>query len=135
MKKPFISALTITAMLLTPYLRAQDSAPTTGSTQESSGASASTDIAEPKFKNGPDASTANPASPTTDEPSLQAPLATDLEMEDDGTPVGQASTEGTKTAKKKMWQNITLAVVSVAIAVTALILVSKNDGHSKHHHK
>ncbi|MBS0650926.1 MAG: hypothetical protein JSR93_07190, partial [Verrucomicrobia bacterium] len=60
---------------------------------------------------------------------------TEPESEDEGTPVGQASTEGSKTAKKKMWSNIALAVVTVAIAVTALILVSQNHGHSKHHHK
>lgn len=50
----------------------------------------------------------------------------------EGTPVGQASSEGSKTAKKKMWQNIGLAVGAVAIAVVALVLVSENSGHSHH---
>lgn len=130
-------------MLLAPYLRAQDPAPTNAPTQQPSGAAVPTNIPEPKFNEGTDAPTNNPAIPEAAtpatappaEPSSQAPLATDPEMEDEGTPVGQASTEGTKTAKKKMWQNTALAVVSVAIAVTALILVSKNEGHSKHHHK
>ncbi len=53
---------------------------------------------------------------------------------DEGTTVGQASTEGSSTAKKRMWQNIGLAVGAVAIAVTALVLVSQNEGHSHHDH-
>lgn len=65
------------------------------------------------------------------------PLATtpvESTVEEEGTPVGQASSEGSKTAKKRIWQNIALAVGTVAIAVTALILVSSNEGHHKKKH-
>jgi hypothetical protein len=56
--------------------------------------------------------------------------AEDLEEPDEGgTPVGQASNEGTRAAKKKRWQNYAIAAGAVAIAVTALILVANNDGH------
>lgn len=51
------------------------------------------------------------------------------ETVDEGTPVGQASNEGSSDAKKRMWTNIGLAIGAVAIAVTALILVSQNEGH------
>ena len=48
---------------------------------------------------------------------------------DQGTPVGQASDEGARAAKRKKWQNIALAAGAVAVAITALILVANNDGH------
>jgi len=51
------------------------------------------------------------------------------ENEEEGTPVGQAANEGTKTAKRRQWQNIALATAAVAVAITALILVANNDGH------
>ena len=60
--------------------------------------------------------------------------AGDEPASDEGTSVGQASSEGSKTAKRKMWQNIGLATGAVAIAVTALILVSDNNGHKSHAH-
>ncbi len=52
---------------------------------------------------------------------------------DEGTAVGQASTEGMSAAKKRQWTNIALAVGAVAVAVTALILVSNNSGHGNNH--
>ena len=69
--------------------------------------------------------------PTTSAPSNQV-----APMEEEGTPVGAAASEGTNAAKKKQWQNIALAVGAVAVAVTALVLVSSNDGHhaKKHGH-
>ncbi|MBS0649738.1 MAG: hypothetical protein JSR93_01125, partial [Verrucomicrobia bacterium] len=155
MKKPFLSALTIVSMLLTPYLRAQDPTPTITPKLEPGTSTASpTSIPEPQMggadapssapqrygseavapaqspepdspeatapastpaPNGPEASASNPA--PVQEPAEQSTLATEPESEDEGTPVGQASTEGSKTAKKKMWSNIALAVVTVAIAV------------------
>jgi hypothetical protein len=57
----------------------------------------------------------------------------DAQLDDEGTPVGQAAHEGANDAKKRRWQNIALATGAVAAAVTALILVANNDGH--HHHK
>ena len=59
--------------------------------------------------------------------------ADDLPTDTEGTPVGQAASEGTNAAKKKRWQNIALAAGALAVAITALILVASNDGH--HHHK
>jgi len=49
--------------------------------------------------------------------------------DDEGTPVGQAADEGSRAAKRKQWRNVALAVGAVAVAITALILVSSNDGH------
>ncbi len=56
------------------------------------------------------------------------PVAEDL-PEEQGTPVGKASDKAKNNAKKKQWQNIAIAVCAVAVAVTALILVSSNEGH------
>jgi hypothetical protein len=47
-----------------------------------------------------------------------------------GKPVGKASEDGAKQAKRKMWGNIALAVSAVIVAVVALIVVSNNNGHS-----
>lgn len=58
-------------------------------------------------------------------------LDTTTTPEDEGTPVGYASKEGSSAARRKTWQNIGLAVAAVAVAVTALILVSSNSGHHK----
>jgi hypothetical protein len=55
--------------------------------------------------------------------------AEDLEEPDEGTPVGKASNEGSRAAKRKRWQNYAIAAGAIAIAVTALILVANNDGH------
>jgi hypothetical protein len=55
--------------------------------------------------------------------------ADDVTSDQEGTPVGQAASEGSNAAKKKRWQNIALATGAVALAVTALILVASNDGH------
>jgi hypothetical protein len=56
------------------------------------------------------------------------PEATPSDDEDEGTPVGQAASEGSNAVRKKQWQNIALATVAVALAVTALILIANNDG-------
>lgn len=73
------------------------------------------------------------ASTLTLSPSIRAEevsenLDTEVQMEP-GTPVGQASDEGARTAKRKQWQNIAIAAGAVAVAVTALVLVASNDGH------
>jgi hypothetical protein len=70
------------------------------------------------------------ASEDTSSPSEMANDSSPTEIE--GTPVGAAANEGSNTAKKKQWQNIALAAGAVAVAVTALILVSTNDGHHAH---
>jgi hypothetical protein len=56
------------------------------------------------------------------------PEAIPSDDEDEGTPVGQAASEGSNAARKKQWQNIAIATVAVAVAVTALILIASNDG-------
>ncbi len=48
--------------------------------------------------------------------------------------VGRASADGVDLARQRNLGNITIALIAVAIAVTAIILVSKHDGkHSKSH--
>jgi hypothetical protein len=59
--------------------------------------------------------------------------AQDAPPPSEGTPVGQAASDGVSAAKKKRWQNIALAAGAVAVAVTALVLIANNDGHSSHH--
>ena len=51
----------------------------------------------------------------------------------EGKEVGKASSDGMKTARRKQWQNIGIAIGAVAVAVTALVLVSSNAGHSPSH--
>lgn len=70
-------------------------------------------------------------------PALRADdYGSDEETEEEGTPVGAASSEGANAAKSRRWRNIALATAAVAVAVTALILVANNDGHHGHrHHK
>ncbi len=58
--------------------------------------------------------------------------AEDMASDNEGTPVGQAASDGANAAKKKRWQNIALAAGAVAVAVTALILIANNDGHHSH---
>ena len=130
MKRCFVPSLTILSMLLASPLRAD--APGQSTTEESqpddsSLAPASTEEAQPEGSSLDQTSTEDTLA---EEPASVQPVP-----EEEGTPVGQASNEGSRTAKKQMWQNIGLAVGAVAIAVTALILVSTNDGHRSHHKK
>lgn len=112
MNKSFLSAMIISSLLLAPYLKADQAQPTEDQTEAVA----------------PDSTMDQPAA---DQASTNQPAADEGTPE--GTAVGQASTEGSKAAKKKMWQNIGLAVGAVAVAVTALILVADNDGHRKSH--
>jgi hypothetical protein len=66
--------------------------------------------------------------PTVPSDESTIPEATPSDDEE-GTPVGQAASEGSKAAKRKQWQNIALATAAVVVAVTALILIANNDGH------
>jgi hypothetical protein len=67
---------------------------------------------------------------------LTTPETAPLDNEDEGTAVGQASSEGVNAAKRKQWQNIALATAAVAVAITALVLIANNDGHrSKDAHR
>jgi hypothetical protein len=99
MKKLTISFLTLTAMILSPALRA--------------------DVA--------------PANDAVEIP-MDADTGSDVSPREEGTPVGQASNEGSKAAKKQTMYNIALAVVAIGVAIGAMILVSSNDGHHHHHH-
>jgi hypothetical protein len=73
-----------------------------------------------------------PLTPETPPESATPEAMPSDDEENEGTPVGQAASEGSKAAKRKQWQNIALATAAVAVAVTALILIANNDGH---HHK
>jgi hypothetical protein len=106
MKKLLTSTLVISSLILAPALRAD-----TPSTE------------------------ANTDTPTEEVQTAQESTPADETATDEGTPVSQASDDtNRKTAKRKRWQNILLAVSAVAIAITALILVANNDGHKGHHH-
>lgn len=103
------------------------------------------DNAAPSLDDDQDSSTQQDRDSTTpiipqDEghvPSPEASTAEDIpdDYEEEGTPVGQASSEGSNAARNQKWRNIALAVAAVAVAVTALLLVASNDGHHKKHHK
>ena len=47
--------------------------------------------------------------------------------------VGRAANDGSKTGQSA--QKYVLAASIIALGITALILVSKNQGHRHHHHK
>lgn len=50
--------------------------------------------------------------------------------------VGKAATDGMSVAQSRQIQNICIAAGVVAIAITTLVLVSKNHhNHHNHHHK
>lgn len=94
MKRLSLSVLTIAAVLLSPYARAD------GAEEE-----------EP--------------------PSTEA-VTTAPENEEDieeGVPVSKGSGDPERNAKRRMWQNIIIATSAVVVAVTALVLVSSNQGH------
>jgi hypothetical protein len=109
MKKLFTSTLIISSLILAPALKADDI--------------------------GTDPQTEEQTEEQTDEQTEESqPEDTQY---DEGTPVSQESTDNNRSAKRKRWQNIALAVGAVAIAITALILVANNDGHhgKSHHHR
>ena len=55
--------------------------------------------------------------------------------EDAPKQVGKASLDGANAGKTSKALKYVLAATAVAIGVTALILVSRHNGHHKHHHK
>lgn len=61
----------------------------------------------------------------------------EISAEDDEAPkqVGKASVDGANTGKTSKALKYVLAATAVAIGVTALILVSRHNGHRSHHHK
>lgn len=65
--------------------------------------------------------------PPTTEESVTVPSE---EAEEEGTPVQPATLDGANSARRERWKNITIALVTVAAAVTAIILVSTNQGSS-----
>ena len=119
MKKLITSCFAITSIVLAPALKAD--APHVNPVEVAAFEEEAVGLETPPLA---DESTAPPEE-----------LATDPANDSEGTPVGVAANEGTTAAKKRYWQNIALATVAVAVAVTALILVASNDGHHSHHHK
>ncbi len=75
------------------------------------------------------------ATPTTPEGSTQAATSPDANSEDkaeelpESKYVGKASEDGVRSTKSQQWQNVALAVAAVAVATTALLLVSSHKGH------
>lgn len=79
----------------------------------------------------------SPSNQDSTTPSTSSDSTTSDEFSNDeeyeGTPVSQATNKSSNAAKKKRWRNIVLAVVAIAVAVTALILIANNDGHRSKH--
>ena len=70
---------------------------------------------------------------TTLSTAIEADAAEDYDYyEPEGTEVTQSDNSAKKQQRKQMWINIGLAVTAVIVAVTALCLVSNNNG--KHYH-
>lgn len=72
---------------------------------------------------------ADPTRPATQEEMI-TPNETPAPEEETPAEVSEAPPEYETAAKKRRWGNIALAFVAIAVATTALILVSRN-----HHHK
>ena len=77
---------------------------------------------------GTDLATEETTPAQTSAPTEVSPL-TPPEEETPGTPVSAESNNAQKAAKRRMWQNIAIAIGAVAIAVTALVLVSNHHGN------
>lgn len=126
MKRLITSCLIVSTLAFSPAVQAQDSTPSKP---------APTQDETPSQETPPDRDSTTPLTPPQDNPpSVQEATTVDAappsDDENEGTPVGQAASEGSNAAKKKQWQNIALAVGAVAVAVTALILIHDNSGHS-----
>jgi hypothetical protein len=80
---------------------------------------------------------ADPAiSPATETMAVSPELSDDTAPPPEGTdrkPVGQAATDGSKTAGSGAGKYV-LAACAIAIGITALILVARHGGHHKKHH-
>ena len=119
MKKQILSSLIAFSIIFTPALRADGTAP--------SSLIAIEEVFQP-------ANNDEPGSSLDDTTSLAVEPETEEVTEEEGAPVGKASTEGMSAAKKRQWTNIAIAACAVAVAVTALILVSSNDGRKAKKH-
>ena|SRR5579871_479994 len=128
MNKLIHSCLIISIITLTPVVHAQDDAPFEVQTEESM---------QPEMHASPKKQTDDTEEqgemPALDQDSPETSTVPESypeeEEEGEGTPVGQAANEGSKTAKRRHLQNIVLATAAVAVAITALVLVANNDGH------
>jgi anti-sigma-K factor RskA len=120
MKKIFTSSLTISSLLFAPALKADgfsDEEQTYETWQQDSQEIAG----EQQEEEQTEELAAQPQEDLTDD------------QDSEGTPVGQAASDGSNAAKSRQWRNIAIATAAVAVAVTALILIANNNGH--HHHK
>ncbi|MBI3237179.1 MAG: hypothetical protein HYZ48_05735 [Chlamydiales bacterium] len=135
MKRTIISGLTAASIILMPVLRA-DAPGQTDTQVDMQVESITPQTADAVLEVQTSTASLGPQTSGTESESMKEttpPQNLDTDPSSEETYVGQASDEGSKAAKKKMWRSIGLAVAAVAIAVTALILVSKNDGHRKSH--
>lgn len=161
--KKIITSCLIASIAFLPALRAQQpkfqrvsnessspevqpappSSPTGGSNDDDSNSSHNHDQESPSQDENPsqnqhpdDQESTSHQIPPSHIPSLEA-ASPDFDQSDEeeyqGTPVGQASNEGFNAAKSKQWRNITIAIVAVAVAATALLLIANNDGHHRKH--
>ncbi len=122
MKKHVLSSLIIFSIVLSPALRAGDPIASTPEPLQEVAQDTEAFLSQPVAQEG--------SSLDNTEPLAVDPETEDL-PEEQGSPVGQGSNERVTAAKKRQWKNIIIAVCAVAVAVTALILVSTNDGHKK----
>jgi hypothetical protein len=117
-KKKILPSFLMIAMVMTSRGYGDAYTPDTTTTQEQTQQAAPTKpAAEPAPAPQPAADTAEPED--------------EQETLPEGTEVSKGEPEAHKAAKRRQWQNIALAVGAIAVAIVAIILASKNTGHSK----
>lgn len=122
--KTFCSGLTISALLALPLAPTYADAPQRPQTETIEPTTPASDT----FTPAPEEPSTPTDAPNTTAEEATTPTAVPDTAPEEATAVGPAKPS---SSKKKTWQNIGLAVAAVAIAVTALILVSNNSGHHK----
>jgi hypothetical protein len=136
MRKIIIPSLIASMIAFSPALHCQspDANDVSEYPVQADDSSTETENTQPQDQNSTTPIIPQEDSSNSPSPEGTAPEEEFTDEEEEGTPVGQASNEGANAAKRRQWRNIALAVGAVAVAVTALILVSCNDGHHHHRH-